>query len=78
MSTVVRVLDDGSTVVDVVEDVRPDPKLPRVKRVEALARRAEAAALERQPDIQLQCLAVVVAEMGRELYRMAYALDGVV
>jgi hypothetical protein len=57
---------------------RPDPKLPRVKRVEALARRAEAAALEPQPDIQLQCLAAVTAEMARELYRMAHALDGVV
>jgi hypothetical protein len=54
---------------------RPDaPSLPRVTRAELLARRAEALTPNSDPAEML----AVLAEMGRELFRLAHALDGVV
>lgn len=68
----------SATGANLPAPVRPSPKLRRIERVEILARRAEELQHEKQPDVQLRALTDLVAEMARELYRLAHALDGVV
>lgn len=59
--------------------VRPSPKLPRVKRIEQLARRAEEIQFRGYTDEPaVPELLALVQEMAREMHRMAHALDGVV
>lgn len=62
--------------------VRPSAQLPRAKRIENLARRAEKLEHPTHPTLYISHrereLTALVAEMAREMFRMAHALDGVV
>lgn len=55
----------------------PSAPLPRVKRIEALSRRAEDLQFISDRDAQLEVAVSLVAEMAQEMFRMAHAMDGV-